>query len=115
MKRGNRTHKSDRPPEINITYSDGRCERRACPPGKTGKRSLKRKKSLGIVCGDNVPRGTPNLPPGERSPVSKLQKSRLGRGLSSLISVSATPVEVELHAPTTTPPVKPLDLGDATV
>ena len=47
MKRGNRTHKSDRPPEINITYAD--CERRACSPGKTGKRSLKRKKTLGLT------------------------------------------------------------------
>ncbi|CAN5571160.1 ParB/RepB/Spo0J family partition protein [soil metagenome] len=39
--------------------------------------------------------------------MSKLQKSRLGRGLSSLITVSSTPVEVELPAP---PEVKPLEL-----
>jgi len=42
--------------------------------------------------------------------VSKLQKSRLGRGLSSLISVSSTPVEVEIP-PLPTSAVKPLDLG----
>src|SRR5215207_9249561 len=48
--------------------------------------------------------------PWERSPVSKLQKSRLGRGLSSLISVSSTPVEVEIPA-LPGPAVKPLDLG----
>jgi ParB family chromosome partitioning protein len=47
--------------------------------------------------------------------VSKLQKSRLGRGLSSLISVSSTPVEVELPAAPTAAPVKPLDLGDESV
>jgi len=44
--------------------------------------------------------------------VSKLQKSRLGRGLSSLISVSSAPVEVEIPA-LPGPAVKPLDLGVA--
>src|SRR4051812_45166166 len=55
-----------------------------------------------------VPRGA--RPLWERSPVSKLQKSRLGRGLSSLISVSSVPVEVEIP-PLPGPAVKPLDLG----